>query len=329
MVSTEEPLEDLITEAEKALEQYTTAQKRLYERLRQAPDVSTAADIEADTDVDTDADTDSDTDSTPTLHDFEGDLVEDVLSSWDGVGAAVGHRLWANDYKTVQDVAEATSEDLQELESVGPTLAEKMLDYAHEHLAADQGDVAAEIFACDECDREFDTEVGRNIHYGHSHETSDQLSEDIDEELGLEDDGEADDEGAFCACDDCGETFTSETGLSIHRGQVHDGDDEDTSTPVREDVATDGSGAVATSPDAAGNSSTASPEEPVRFRDYGASTGTDPYCQSCGNHVQKDYIEVMEPDSEPGARVCPHCEELIREGDGTIREARSTRGNRR
>ncbi|SEO52306.1 hypothetical protein SAMN04487948_10360 [Halogranum amylolyticum] len=49
-----------------------------------------------------------------------------------------------------------------------------------------------------------------------------------------------------------------------------------------------------------------------------------PECQNCGSFVTVDYVRVFAPDGLDKPRVCPHCEDMIRDG-GSIREARSTR----
>lgn len=47
-------------------------------------------------------------------------------------------------------------------------------------------------------------------------------------------------------------------------------------------------------------------------------------CQNCGSFVTADYARVFAPDGMEEPRVCPHCEELIRDGSD-VRQARSTR----
>ncbi|ELY70820.1 hypothetical protein C490_06002 [Natronobacterium gregoryi SP2] len=65
----------------------------------------------------------------------------------------------------------------------------------------------------------------------------------------------------------------------------------------------------------------------VAFTDYSASTGTtDTQCQNCGSHVDKQFAKVFEPEKEGAPRCCPNCENLVREGDGTIRPARNGGG---
>jgi hypothetical protein len=49
-----------------------------------------------------------------------------------------------------------------------------------------------------------------------------------------------------------------------------------------------------------------------------------PECQNCGGFVTTDYARVFTPDEEDSPRVCPHCEDKIRDG-ADVRKARSTR----
>lgn len=51
-----------------------------------------------------------------------------------------------------------------------------------------------------------------------------------------------------------------------------------------------------------------------------------PECQNCGSFVTEAYARVFTPPEMENPRVCPDCEELIRDG-AQIREARSSRGN--
>lgn len=51
-----------------------------------------------------------------------------------------------------------------------------------------------------------------------------------------------------------------------------------------------------------------------------------PECQNCGSAVTARYVRVFAPPDEPTVRVCPNCDDIIRERGG-IREARSTRGS--
>lgn len=54
-----------------------------------------------------------------------------------------------------------------------------------------------------------------------------------------------------------------------------------------------------------------------------AQTGARVTCQNCGNTVTRDYARVFSPDDIDGVRTCPDCPDLIREGDGTVRQKRS------
>ncbi|GGL33568.1 hypothetical protein GCM10009037_16490 [Halarchaeum grantii] len=49
-----------------------------------------------------------------------------------------------------------------------------------------------------------------------------------------------------------------------------------------------------------------------------------PECQNCGSFVTDAYSRVFTPDGLSAPRVCPNCEDKIRDG-AEVREARSTR----
>lgn len=49
-----------------------------------------------------------------------------------------------------------------------------------------------------------------------------------------------------------------------------------------------------------------------------------PKCQNCGGFVTKQYVRVFTPTEVTEPRVCPSCEDLVREG-ADVREARSPR----
>ncbi|MFW5965653.1 MAG: DUF7563 family protein [Halodesulfurarchaeum sp.] len=49
-----------------------------------------------------------------------------------------------------------------------------------------------------------------------------------------------------------------------------------------------------------------------------------PECQNCGSFVTEAYVRVFTPDEVSQPRVCPNCEDKIRDG-ADVREARSTR----
>lgn len=49
-------------------------------------------------------------------------------------------------------------------------------------------------------------------------------------------------------------------------------------------------------------------------------------CQNCGSFVTETYARVFTPPGVEDPRVCPECEDEIRDG-ARIREARSSRGN--
>jgi len=51
-----------------------------------------------------------------------------------------------------------------------------------------------------------------------------------------------------------------------------------------------------------------------------------PNCQNCGSFVTRDYVRVFTPNDVDRPRVCPACEDLVRDG-ADVREARATRGD--
>ena len=56
----------------------------------------------------------------------------------------------------------------------------------------------------------------------------------------------------------------------------------------------------------------------------GAQPGFMPECQNCGGFVTAAYARVFTPTGIDEPRVCPQCEDKIRDG-AQVREARSTR----
>ena len=53
---------------------------------------------------------------------------------------------------------------------------------------------------------------------------------------------------------------------------------------------------------------------------------TMPTCQNCGSFVTTDYVRVFTPNEVDRPRVCPACEDLVRDG-ADVREARATRSS--
>jgi hypothetical protein len=49
-----------------------------------------------------------------------------------------------------------------------------------------------------------------------------------------------------------------------------------------------------------------------------------PECRNCGAFVTDDYVRVFAPNGMDGPRVCPNCEDMVRDG-GDVREARAKR----
>jgi RNA polymerase subunit RPABC4/transcription elongation factor Spt4 len=57
----------------------------------------------------------------------------------------------------------------------------------------------------------------------------------------------------------------------------------------------------------------------------GCSSRSMPACANCEAFVTEQYVRVFAPPEMDTVRVCPNCEDMIREG-AEIREARSSRG---
>lgn len=49
-----------------------------------------------------------------------------------------------------------------------------------------------------------------------------------------------------------------------------------------------------------------------------------PECQNCSSFVTEAYVRVFAPNGADNPRVCPHCEDKLRDG-AEVREARSRR----
>lgn len=49
-----------------------------------------------------------------------------------------------------------------------------------------------------------------------------------------------------------------------------------------------------------------------------------PECENCGSFVTAEYVRVFTPDEMNRPRVCPNCEDKVRDG-AEVREARATR----
>jgi hypothetical protein len=49
-----------------------------------------------------------------------------------------------------------------------------------------------------------------------------------------------------------------------------------------------------------------------------------PECQNCGSFVTPAYARVFTPDGIENPRVCPSCEDMVRDG-ADVRKARSPR----
>ncbi len=51
-----------------------------------------------------------------------------------------------------------------------------------------------------------------------------------------------------------------------------------------------------------------------------------PRCRNCDSFVTDNYVRVFAPTGMSSVRVCPNCEDKLRDG-AEVREARSTRKN--
>ncbi|WP_425601781.1 DUF7563 family protein [Haloplanus pelagicus] len=49
-----------------------------------------------------------------------------------------------------------------------------------------------------------------------------------------------------------------------------------------------------------------------------------PTCENCGSFVTDAYVRVFAPDGMETVRVCPSCEDKVRDG-ADVRTARATR----
>jgi hypothetical protein len=47
-----------------------------------------------------------------------------------------------------------------------------------------------------------------------------------------------------------------------------------------------------------------------------------PECRNCGAHITEQYARVFTPDHVDAPRVCPHCEDMTRDGAG-VREKKT------
>jgi len=65
---------------------------------------------------------------------------------------------------------------------------------------------------------------------------------------------------------------------------------------------------------------------PKAFTDHGTAGGNLRECGNCGSQLNPDFTRVMEPESESKARVCPHCDGKVRDGN-SVREARTGTGS--
>ena len=50
-----------------------------------------------------------------------------------------------------------------------------------------------------------------------------------------------------------------------------------------------------------------------------------PACDNCGSFVTEAYVRVFAPDDMGTVRVCPNCEDMVRDG-AEVREVKTTGG---
>jgi len=50
-----------------------------------------------------------------------------------------------------------------------------------------------------------------------------------------------------------------------------------------------------------------------------------PKCQHCEAHVTADYVRVFSANGQDDVRVCPNCEDRVRDKHGKPRQARADR----
>jgi len=81
-------------------------------------------------------------------------------------------------------------------------------------------------------------------------------------------------------------------------------------------------------PDRGADSESAS-ASPTSAPESSPSSGGPLRCQNCGAHVSRSYADVFTPEDVEQPRVCPCCPDKIREHDGSVRDARSSRSDAR
>lgn len=168
---------------------------------------------------------------------------------------------------------------------------------------------AAESFVCEECGRDdFDSERAKNIHKTRTHGKEEEGAEEEDEP----DDSEgAPEEELWCG--HCAYGPVDEVTVRSHHDEEHDGEpiiwDVE---PAEEDLHDQD--------EETGGSEGASSNEKPSVADGGVQvtqpSETGRTCQNCGSHVTRQYARVFAPDEDAGPRVCPNCEDMVRDRDG-------------
>ena len=63
-----------------------------------------------------------------------------------------------------------------------------------------------------------------------------------------------------------------------------------------------------------------------KYKPGGRTVFLMPRCLNCESFVTENYVRVFAPTGMDSVRVCPRCEDKLRDG-AEVRKARSTRGN--
>jgi hypothetical protein len=147
----------------------------------------------------------------------------------------------------------------------------------------------------------------------------------VDESVDQEDSAEGDESGpgrVWCGYCGAGPFQAADDAESHHDREGHagepvvresdpaDSDLVDEAEADTEDATADGGVAVQTAPS--------------------TDTAASVTCQNCGAQVSQRYARVWAPEDQEdvGPRVCPHCDDKVREHDGSVREKRSKGGQR-
>ena len=163
-------------------------------------------------------------------------------------------------------------------------------------------------------------------------ETNDDAEDDAESDVDVDVDEEAGDEGEDTESGS-EEDAESHAGAASRRDDEPIPDSDSAPEPATSDDATengnDDADALGDVEDGESDPTGALDEtdvEPVRFTDYQAEDGkTGIECQHCGSQLTPEFVKVFEPEEQEGdgPRVCPNCDDLVRDNFGEIREKRN------